>query len=241
MGLGKVKHNSLARLIHFFDMSLLQKSIRELRNYQKEIAKKIVLKDIFEKPLKTVGGLDISFLDERAVTGCVIVNFSSMKLEIRETTVSKLDFPYIPTLLCFREGPPSIDLINSLKVRPDVFLINSHGLAHPEHCGCASYIGVLSGVATVGVAARKLCGEYDQEPEEEGEYSPLRFRKEIVGWILKSKKGCKPIFISPGHLVSVESSLKIAKECMRNNKFPEPLHLAHLAANEEKRKLSRLS
>jgi len=145
----------------------------------------------------------------------------------------------VPTFLGFREGPAIVKLIKLRRRTPDVFLINAQGIAHPLFCGCASHVGVLAQKPVIGVAASNLCGEYDCEPVEVGDAVPMRYNGRVVGWVLKSKAGCNPIFVSPGHLVSLESSLKIVKDCLKNHKLPEPLQQAHRLANDERNKLFR--
>ena len=220
-------------------MGSLPRNLEEMRRLQREIAEKVVLEDRFKKLITTVAGVDMAFSDDLAVTACVVADYDSLKVKARKTSIARLDFPYIPTLLCFREGPPIIDIISSLEPKPDVFLINAQGIAHPILCGCASHVGVLANVPTIGVAARKLCGEYDRELREVGEYAPLYYGGRGVGWVLKSRGGCRPIFVSPGHMVSLNSSLDVVVKCIKDHKFPEPLYLAHMVANEEKRKIAR--
>jgi len=151
--------------------------------------------------------------------------------------MSTLEFPYIPTLLSFREGPSIVNIISSSDVKPDVFLINAQGIAHPLFCGCASYVGIQIQRPTIGIAQSNLCGEYEYEPKEAGEFVLMYYRERSVGWVFKSKKGCKPIFISPGHLIGLKSSLEIVRGCMGKYKLPLPLQYAHILASETKRKI----
>jgi deoxyribonuclease V len=209
-------------------------NLSELRSFQREIAEKVVLEDLYRKPVTCVAGIDLAFKEDIAVTAYVAMAFPSLKLVYRKALTSKIEFPYIPTFLSFREGPPIIEVICSSDVKPEVLLINSHGIAHPLFCGCASHVGVLTQSPTIGVAQRNLCGEYESEPGEAGKYVSMYFRERAVGWVFKSKGGCKPIFVSPGHLVSLESSLEIVRECMGGYKLPLPLHHAHIFANEER-------
>jgi len=210
-----------------------------MRHIQREIAGRVVLEDGFKKPIASVAGIDTASLHDLAFTACVTVDYNSLEVKAKKTSMARLDFPYIPTFLGFREGPPIIDIISSLELKADVFLINAQGIAHPVLCGCASYVGVLANAPTIGVAARKLCGECDHEPKKVGESVPLYYGGRAVGWSLKSREGCRPILVSPGHLVSLQSSLDIAIKCIKNHKLPEPLHLAHTIANDEKRRMSQ--
>ena len=213
-------------------------NLKELRDLQKKIAKRIILKDLFRKPITSIMGIDLAFKDDRAITAYVMMTFPSQKIIHKKIAISPIEFPYIPTFLSFREGPPIVKGINSLDVKPDVFMINAHGIAHPLFCGCASHVGVLTQTPTIGVAQNNLCGKYKVTPEEVDRYEPLFYKNKGVGWIFKSKKGCRPIFISPGHLVSLESSIEITRRCIGKYKLPSPLYYAHKLASEIRRTIS---
>ena len=217
-------------------MSTLLKDLNEMRRLQREIATKVILEDRFNKEITSIAGIDIAFLGDLAIVACITVSYNSLETTFKTLSTSSISFPYIPTLLSFREAPPIIDLINSIESKPDVFLINAHGIAHPFFCGCASYVGVMANIPTIGVASRNLCGEYDGEPKDVGAHIQLSYSGRSIGWIFKSRRGCRPIFISPGHLISLKSSLDIVIKCTKNHKLPEPLYFAHSVANKEKRK-----
>lgn len=209
------------------------KSQEELRKIQRQIAKKVILKDMFSKPITTIAGFDLAFSNERAFAAGVLLNYKT--LDIRETKIIKTDlsFPYIPTFLTFREGPPIIQVYKKLQTKPDIIMINGQGISHPLFCGIASHVGVLLDIPSIGIAQSKLCGEY-KEPKEVGDCSPIFYERRKVGYVYKSKRNCKPIFISPGHKVSFETSLKIVKSCMKDRKLPEPISLAHSFAERTK-------
>ena len=213
-------------------------NLKELRDLQKKIAKRIILKELFRKPITSIMGIDLAFKDDMAITAYVMMIFPSQKIIHKKIAISPIEFPYIPTFLSFREGPPIVKGINSLDVKPDVFMINAHGIAHPLFCGCASHVGVLTQTPTIGVAQNNLCGKYKVTPEEVDRYEPLFYKNKGVGWIFKSKKDCRPIFISPGHLVSLESSIEITRRCIGKYKLPSPLYYAHKLASETKRTIS---
>jgi deoxyribonuclease V len=218
-------------------MRTLQSELEGMRRFQKEVAKKVILEDTFKKPITNVGGIDLAFIDNLGILAYIIVDYKSLKTSAKKFSAAKLCFPYISTLLSFREGPPIIDIINSVELKPEILFINAQGIAHPMLCGCASHVGVLTNVPTIGVASQNLCGIYSREPKDVDEYISLLYGGKVVGWALKSKTGCRPIFVSPGHRVSLKSSLDITMKCIKDHKLPEPLHLAHIAANEEKRRI----
>jgi len=211
-------------------------NLEEMRRIQRELAAKVILEDDYRKPIISVVGIDLAFLDDIAFTACVTTDYTTLETKTVKIYTARLNFPYIPTLLFFREGPPIVEIINSTEPKANIFLINAQGIAHPEFFGCASHIGVLANVPTIGVTSRRLCGDYEREPRELGEAVPMRCGGRDVGWVVKSKAECRPIFVSPGHRVSLDSSIEIVMKCIKNHKLPEPLHLAHLEANREKRK-----
>lgn len=214
--------------------------LEALKNVQRKIALKVIVRDEFRRPLTRIAGIDLAFTGDLAIAVCVITHFPPTKLIDKKTLTKKLDFPYIPTFLSFREGPAIIELINSLEKKPNVFLINAQGLAHPLYCGNASYVGVLTGKTTIGVATSNLCGEYEREPREVGEAVAMFYGERQVGWVLRSKEECRPIFVSPGHKIGLDSCLEVVKRCVVSHKLPEPLWLAHRLASDEKRKADSL-
>jgi len=215
----------------------LNRRLEELMRIQEEAASRVVVEDQFESPIEVVAGVDLAFSGNDGIAACVAMNHLPTKVIEVKILVMPLEFPYIPTFLTFREGPPILRIMSSLRTKVDVFLINGQGIAHPLRCGLASHVGVESGNPTIGVTTSRLVGEYDHEPRNEGEAVPLRSDGERVGWVLKSRSGSRPIFVSPGHRVGLDSSLRIVRACLLGHKLPEPLRLAHVAANREKRKL----
>ncbi|MFQ6074952.1 MAG: endonuclease V [Candidatus Bathyarchaeia archaeon] len=211
--------------------------LEELRRVQREVSSKVVLRDGFRTPIRRISGVDLAFTDDWAIAACVAVSFPPLKIVDKVSLARRLDFPYIPGFLSFREGPAMVEVIKNLNTESDIFIINAHGVAHPTFCGCASHVGVLANRPTIGVAARRLCGKYEHEPMDVGEWVQLRHGGRVVGAVLKSKERCNPIFVSPGHLISLESSIMVVKASIRGHKMPEPLYHAHRLANEDKRRI----
>jgi deoxyribonuclease V len=203
---------------------------------QTTLSRRLILKDRFKTPIKRIGGVDLAFKDDRAVAACVILDYENMEvLEEKSITVA-LDFSYRPGFLWFREGPPMLKVINSLDIEPEIFMINAHGTAHPRRFGSASHVGVQLGKPTIGVAGSRLYGHSERLPTEVGEAEPLCADGDVLGWAIKPSIG-KPIYASPGHMVSLNSTSKITIDCLREHRFPEPLHLADKLANYRKKEL----
>ena len=221
-------------LTDIMSSSLTKIQEERLRKKQKEIAKRIILEDDFPKPIKTIAGFDLAFKDDTAFVAGILLDYENLYTREIKIIKTKLSFPYIPTFLTFREGPPIIKLYKKLKTKPDIIMINGQGIAHPLYCGIASHVGVLLDTPSIGVAQNRLCGEY-KEPKDVGDHSPLMYEGKTIGYVYKSKKNCRPIFISPGHRISLKSSLEIVKNCIRDLKLPVPVHLAHIHANKMKK------
>lgn len=196
------------------------------------LRKKAVLEDNLPEEIKTIAGVDQSFPRRDRVRSCVVV-LGFPELEEKEKASAEVaeDFPYIPGLLAFREAPSIIEAYEKLRKKPDVLMVDGHGIAHPKRMGIATHVGVLLDTPTIGVAKKKLVGEYTP-PEEEGDFSILRDSEEILGFAYKSRKGCKPIFISPGHMISLYTSMLLVEKCLRGYRLPEPTRIAHMCVNE---------
>jgi deoxyribonuclease V len=210
-----------------------------LRHIQEEIAKRVVLQDKFSAPVEYLGGVDSAYINDVAVTACVILKYEDLKIVEKKTFISTLKFPYISTYFVFREGPPILEILSKLSKLPTILMINSQGILHPTLAGCASHIGVLIDIPTIGVAQRVLWGSHASEPSQIGDWVPIYYQNKVLGAYFLSLKKSKPIVISPGHRITLESALNIVKHSLKGHKFPEPIYLAHEFATEEKARLNR--
>lgn len=224
--------------------ALSEKTLESLRTKQREVASRALVKDGFREPIERVAAVDLAFLPkgshDRAVAAAVVFSISSEGFEVLKALEieGELRFPYIPGFLAFREAPLILKALRRLHANFDVLLCDAHGIAHPLGCGCSTYVGVEVGKPTIGVAKGLLCGDY-VEPSRVGEWTPVRHSGKIVGAAVLTKPGCRPIFVSPGHLVSVESSAKIVLGLIKGRKLPEPLWKAHeLARRGVERRLT---
>ncbi|NWF87689.1 endonuclease V [Candidatus Bathyarchaeota archaeon] len=185
--------------------------------------------------VKLVAGVDVAYVKEMSIGAVVVLDYDSLKLVESKTACCKTRLPYIPTLLSFRELPPALMSIQRLTMQPDVFLVDGQGLAHPYRCGFASHLGLVIGKPTVGVAKSRLVGEAREFTEDNVAF--LEHKGEVVGAIVTTKCGCKPIYVSVGHMVSLETAIKIVNHCLRHDRVPEPIRKAHEIATLAKRKI----
>ncbi len=206
----------------FFDDFDTSYPLKALREEQNEIKNKLIIHDVFDSNI--VGGVDLSYSGRTAFGALVIMNTRGKMKEVI-TKKMRVDFPYIPTYLAFREAP----LISMLLREIDdeiILFVDGNGILHPRYAGVATHVGVKNDVPTVGVAKSLLFGKVVE--------NRVIVNDKQVGWFIKSgrKRG---IYISPGHRVSLGTSLKLVKNFLKY-KIPEPLRLAHIYANEMRKK-----
>jgi deoxyribonuclease V len=202
----------------------------ELKTIQQSIAERVSVKDDFEK-INKVAGCDQAFFDDSAVSAVVVCRFGSLEAIEKKYVIEKPAMPYVPGYLSFREGPPIMKAFKKLKHRPDMLLVDGNGVLHPRLAGLASHVGVELDVPAIGVAKSLLLGDMKR--------GSIYVNGELRGRAFRTRKGCRPIYISPGHRVSLESSVRIVRSLLRGYKLPEPLRLAHNYANQIKREVMR--
>jgi deoxyribonuclease V len=209
--------------------------IRHQLEVQRKVAARVDLQDSFSTEF--VAGVDQAFVDDRIISGAVVLG-PSLEVIGRSCSTMLASFPYIPGLLSFREGPGAIRAVKKLIPKPTLLFVDGCGINHPRMAGLASFIGVLTNLPTIGITKNVLCGE-GELPEKTGKAAPLFYNDKQVGHLLKSKDGCRPIVIAPGHRISMQSSLELARKYLVNHKLPEPCRLAHQYANQVKRELNK--
>ncbi len=179
-----------------------------------------------------IAGVDISVHREQGVARGAVVVLSYPELRLVETKVvgGKVDFPYIPGLLSFREVPLTLEVCERLNVTPDLVLVDGQGIAHPRRFGLASHLGLFLDTPTIGCAKSRLCGRHEEPGDEAGSYAELVDGGETIGVALRTKPGTKPVYVSIGHKVDLEAAIYWVLECCRGYRLPEPCRLAHLAS-----------
>ena len=212
-------------------------SIEKAHKTQLRLSKQIVHKDMVPKEIRFVAGVDVAYVKDLSIGAAAVLDFSSLKLLESKTALCKTRFPYVPTLLSFREISPTVLSIKKLHLQPDVVLVDGHGFAHPYRCGFASHLGLVIGKPTIGVAKGRLFGEIEDAMGEK-DVALLKHEDEVVGAVVITKRGCKPVYVSAGHMVSLETAIEIVRHCTRYSRIPEPISKAHQIATAEKRKIN---
>lgn len=206
-------------------------STAEAREIQRSLASQVVRKSEIDVP-RLIAGADISHEDERGMAKAAVVVLRFPELVLIETSVieQRVEFPYVPGFLSFREIPLVLAACERLTLTPDLFIADAQGIAHPRRLGLASHLGLFLDVPTIGCAKSILCGRHDDLEEEPGASSLLLDRDEVVGAALRTKRSVKPVYVSIGHKVDLEAALYWVMACCNGYRLPEPTRLAHLAA-----------
>ena len=208
--------------------------VRAARELQAELARRVVLRDDFAKPLRTIAGFDVGFEDDGATTRAAAVLLDADTLDVIDQQVARLPtrMPYIPGLLSFRELPALLEALAMLAHAPDLAFVDGHGIAHPRRLGIAAHFGVATGLPSIGVAKKILVGEARMALHDmRGAFTPLRSGKEQIGWLLRSKPGCLPLIVSPGHRVAMASAPELVMRYTGKYRLPEPTRLADRIAS----------
>jgi deoxyribonuclease V len=206
-------------------------SIAEAKDIQRDLAGKVSRSGEPESP-RLIAGVDISVKREegRATGAVVILKYPELRVVEVKIIGGRLDFPYIPGLLSFREAPLILAACQELTLVPDLILVDGQGIAHPRRMGLASHLGLFLDMPTIGCAKSLLCGRHEVPGDEPGSYAEIRDGEEIIGTALRTKPGVKPVYVSIGHRLSLESAIYWVLKCCRGYRLPEPARLAHLAA-----------
>lgn len=184
-------------------------------------------------PIHTVAGVDVGFVENNQVARAAIAVLHYPDLQLQDQAIAYLpvDFPYIPGLLSFREIPVILAALNQLTHLPDLLLCDGQGIAHPRRCGIACHLGLITNIPAIGVAKSRLVGHHAPVPDRPGAWQPLIDRGEIIGAALRTRPGTNPLYVSPGHRISLTTSIAHVLNCTRRYRLPETTRLAHKLAS----------
>jgi deoxyribonuclease V len=212
--------------------------VASLRQLQSDLAGELVLRDGFAKPLRTIAGFAVGVDDAGATIRAAAVLLDAETLEVLDRQVARLPtaMPCIPGLLSFRELPALFAALDMLKAKPELAFVDGHGIAHPRRLGNAAHFGIATGIPSIGVAKKILVGEPRMALHDmRGAFTPLRDKSEQIGWLLRSKVGCLPLIVSPGHKVAMPSAPELVMRYVTTYRLPEPTRLADQIASRRDR------
>jgi deoxyribonuclease V len=221
------KVQKVSRNLNFLHEWNLQ--ISEAIALQRQLAKQIILQDHVGE-VKYVAGVDMAINEENGMARAAVVLLTYPALEIVEKHVYEepIRMPYVPGLLSFREAPSVLGAFNKLCHRPDLVLVDGQGIAHPRRIGIASHLGLWLQLPTIGCGKSILTGHYNQDElkEDAGSWVPLVDKQETIGAVVRTRTRVRPMIISPGHLISLETSIHYVLACGKGYRLPEPTRLA---------------
>ena len=190
-----------------------------LKKEQLKLAEKVSIVDSV-KNIKTVAGADQTYAEGKVISAIAVCDYKSLRLIEDKHAMVEAKVPYKSSFLFYKDGPAIIEAFNKLENKPDVLIIEANGILHPRRIGMASHAGILLDTSTIGVTKRLSLGEVRD--------NTIYLEKEARGYELTTKEHANPIYVSPGHKISLKTSLEVIKKCMKfPHKMPEPLHIAH--------------
>jgi deoxyribonuclease V len=201
------------------------------KEIQEELAGEVVWVGSVTAP-RLIAGVDISVnrWNETGTAAVVVLGYPDLEIAEIKVVTNRITFPYVPGLLSFREAPLILAAFETVANVPDLVMVDGQGIAHPRRIGLASHLGLWLGIPTIGCAKSRLCGERKEPGNERGSYVELVDNGEVIGAVLRTREGVKPVYVSTGHMIDLESSIKWVMACCRGYRLPEPTRKAHQAA-----------
>lgn len=195
---------------------------------QRELKDKTILYDDFGV-VERVAGVDVGIdrASKRGRAAVAVLRLSDLKVVDMARAEMELSFPYVPGLLSFREIPVIVQALDTLSEPPDILLCDGQGTAHPRRLGIACHLGIVTNIPTIGVAKTKLVGKHGRVPARRGQWTELIDKDECIGAVLRTREKVKPLYISPGHRISLGSSISYVMKCVTRYRLPETTRQAH--------------
>jgi deoxyribonuclease V len=210
--------------------------LSEARSIQEVLTREVRLTPL-ETDIETVAGVDAAFHERRTVAAICVFSFPALELIEEFFAVSETDFPYIPGYLSFREGPAILSAFEKMDALPDIIIFDGQGIAHPKRLGIASHMGVILDRPTIGCAKSRLVGNYKEPGARRGSWSYIYFKGEPVGKVLRTKEGVKPLFVSPGHMITINEAADMVLRCVSSYRLPDPIRRADNLSKKIKREM----
>ena len=208
------------------------KNVAEAKIIQEQLKNQVITHDRLGT-INYVAGVDVGFKNKFQITQAAVVVLSFPELELVEHAIAQIPttFPYVPGYLSFREIPAILPAIAKLQITPDLILCDGQGLAHPRRFGLACHLGLLLDIPTIGVAKSLLVGKHQKVPTEKGSWTALVDKEETIGVVLRSRTNVKPIYISIGHKISLETAVNYVMQCLTKYRLPETTRWADKLAS----------
>lgn len=227
--------------MNFLDLHRWDVTPLEAIEIQNRLRRQLIL-DQAPAVIRTIAGVDVSnaFGSNRLFAAVVVLDLLHPQpkgFPILEVATASLEvaFPYVPGLLSFREIPVVLKAWEKLQIRPDCLMADGQGIAHPRRIGIASHLGLLVDLPSIGCGKTRLIGAHREPGPLRGDRSPLIDRGETIGAVLRTRDGVSPVFISPGHRMTLDRAVEIVLSSQLRYRLPEPTRMAHQLVNEARR------
>jgi len=204
---------------------------------QKNLRSHICL-DKARGPIRCVAGADVasSKRTDAVWAGVAVLRYPELEVLEERWVRGESHFPYVPGLLSFREIPALLQVMEDLQTDPDVILCDGQGIAHPRGFGLACHLGLVLEKPTIGCAKSRLVGQFSEVGTDKGSHAELWHEKQVIGAVARTRSGVKPLFVSPGHRMTLDASLKVVFGCCKKYRVPEPIRLAHALVNKARQR-----
>ena len=206
--------------------------IAEARAIQEALREKVITQDRFGR-ISTVAGVDVGFERHGKVmrAAVVVLDFPGLVPVAQAVARQLTRFPYVPGYLSFREAPAVVAALKKLRTQPDLLLCDGQGLAHPRRFGLACHLGLLLDIPSIGVAKSRLIGTHDDVPEKKGGWTALKDDDEVIGAVLRTRTGVRPVYVSVGHRICLATAIDYVLRCTTRYRLPETTRYAHRLAS----------
>ncbi len=202
-------------------------TVSDARAVQERLRSQVVVGERVQG-FRQVAGVDIHVSPASGLTWAALAVVELRTLELVRSVLAAVPtgFPYVPGYLSFREIPAAMAALALLERPPDLLMVDGHGIAHPRRLGIAAHLGVITGLPAIGVAKSRLIGRHDEPGAVRGSRAELTQGGETLGTVLRTRERARPLYVSVGHLVSLEQAVQLVETTLAGYRLPEPTRLA---------------
>lgn len=208
-------------------------SIEQAKAIQLELKDRIQIKKL-GSPVRSVAGCDVSYSKKTEMCFAVVMVFKFPTMDIVEQTQASgpVNFPYVPGYLTFREAPILLKAFEKIENMPDLVLFDGQGIAHRRQMGLAAHLGLILDLPSIGCAKNVLVGKFEQPEDIQGSYTELIYQNRIIGAVVRTRDGVKPLFVSSGYKITIDEAIEWVLRACTKYRIPEPIRRSHITVNQ---------